>query len=102
DFFFQSEAVIRDRNVTGVQTCALPISILLPLLCLGLFILSSCHTSQKATNSEKEYSFEDMNWSPEKVAWAIAHRQIAYHTLSAQNGRASCRGTVEKRGKRLA
>src|SRR5699024_11575678 len=25
-FFFQAEAGIRDRNVTGVQTCALPIS----------------------------------------------------------------------------
>src|SRR5699024_3406216 len=25
-FFFQAEECIRDRNVTGVQTCALPIS----------------------------------------------------------------------------
>src|SRR5207249_9490841 len=25
-FFFQAEDCIRDRNVTGVQTCALPIS----------------------------------------------------------------------------
>src|SRR5207249_3348890 len=29
-FFFQAEDGIRDRNVTGVQTCALPISTLLP------------------------------------------------------------------------
>src|SRR5207249_7853474 len=28
-FFFQAEDGIRDRNVTGVQTCALPISIAL-------------------------------------------------------------------------
>src|SRR5699024_9000212 len=28
-FFFQAEDGIRDRNVTGVQTCALPISLLL-------------------------------------------------------------------------
>src|SRR5471032_3504969 len=27
-FFFQAEDGIRDRDVTGVQTCALPISIL--------------------------------------------------------------------------
>src|SRR5438067_4999900 len=27
DFFFQAEDGIRDRNVTGVQTCALPISV---------------------------------------------------------------------------
>src|SRR5699024_11584518 len=29
-FFFQAEDGIRYRNVTGVQTCALPISIRLP------------------------------------------------------------------------
>src|SRR6266513_1697259 len=29
-FFFQAEDGIRDRNVTGVQTCALPISQLVP------------------------------------------------------------------------
>src|SRR5207249_9472013 len=29
-FFFQAEDGIRDRNVTGVQTCALPISRLSP------------------------------------------------------------------------
>src|SRR5207249_8547687 len=29
-FFFQAEDGIRDRNVTGVQTCALPISIRAP------------------------------------------------------------------------
>src|SRR5207249_5150017 len=28
NFFFQAEDGIRDRNVTGVQTCALPISVL--------------------------------------------------------------------------
>src|SRR5207249_8485446 len=27
-FFFQAEDGIRDRNVTGVQTCALPISVI--------------------------------------------------------------------------
>src|SRR5699024_11204264 len=30
-FFFQAEDGIRDRNVTGVQTCALPICSALPL-----------------------------------------------------------------------
>src|SRR5437868_7829846 len=28
NFFFQAEDGIRDRNVTGVQTCALPISLM--------------------------------------------------------------------------
>src|SRR5207248_6929086 len=31
-FFFQAEDGIRDRTVTGVQTCALPISVHLDLL----------------------------------------------------------------------
>src|SRR5437868_7669075 len=31
-FFFQAEDGIRDRNVTGVQTCALPISWVYPFL----------------------------------------------------------------------
>src|SRR5690606_39629097 len=35
DFFFQAEDGIRDFHVTGVQTCALPISIL-PLEGLGI------------------------------------------------------------------
>src|SRR5437867_10112616 len=34
-FFFQAEDGIRDRTVTGVQTCALPILILASLVALG-------------------------------------------------------------------
>src|SRR5699024_12176005 len=32
-FFFQAEDGIRDRNVTGVQTCALPISTIRNMSC---------------------------------------------------------------------
>src|SRR5437868_15520066 len=32
-FFFQAEDGIRDRNVTGVQTCALPISVVAFRMC---------------------------------------------------------------------
>src|SRR2546429_6707449 len=35
-FFFQAEDGIRDVAVTGVQTCALPISLLLPLIPIAL------------------------------------------------------------------
>src|SRR5699024_11912815 len=35
-FFFQAEDGIRDRNVTGVQTCALPILAVWILLAMGL------------------------------------------------------------------
>src|SRR5699024_11450898 len=36
-FFFQAEDGIRDRNVTGVQTCALPIYQLCPFICMIIF-----------------------------------------------------------------
>src|SRR5207249_7456535 len=47
-FFFQAEDGIRDRNVTGVQTCALPIS------ARGQYIFAlaggcACHTVPKGT-----------------------------------------------------
>src|SRR5699024_11730847 len=38
-FFFQAEDGIRDRNVTGVQTCALPIFFLIRLQLLSIFIV---------------------------------------------------------------
>src|SRR5256885_7191280 len=37
-FFFQAEDGIRDYKVTGVQTCALPISLLLSLMILIKFL----------------------------------------------------------------
>src|SRR5699024_11536811 len=49
-FFFQAEDGIRDRNVTGVQTCALPISCwtcgLIPVPCL----LPRCTTHLRTRN----------------------------------------------------
>src|SRR5699024_11894430 len=39
-FFFQAEDGIRDRNVTGVQTCALPISGSLMLKLPGAYVAS--------------------------------------------------------------
>src|SRR5437868_9699980 len=51
-FFFQAEDGIRDRNVTGVQTCALPIcmtmngSSLIPIaIACVTVILTGCQTS---------------------------------------------------------
>src|SRR5699024_11467764 len=40
-FFFQAEDGIRDRNVTGVQTCALPISLFMGLQSSLFYILIS-------------------------------------------------------------
>src|SRR5699024_11472676 len=38
--FFQAEDGIRDRNVTGVQTCALPIFLAAPLAALVAMVTS--------------------------------------------------------------
>src|SRR5690554_7677472 len=40
-FFFQAEDGIRDADVTGVQTCALPIS-----LALSALLLSGCNQGE--------------------------------------------------------
>src|SRR5699024_11906969 len=43
-FFFQAEDGIRDRNVTGVQTCALPIlalSVVLAVLSFAVFHITA-------------------------------------------------------------
>src|SRR5687767_15442770 len=37
-FFFQAEDGIRDKLVTGVQTCALPISYLFPIFLVPLWL----------------------------------------------------------------
>src|SRR5699024_11370809 len=49
-FFFQAEDGIRDRNVTGVQTCALPISSSGTKLVLVVFIKKANSTTE-ATRS---------------------------------------------------
>src|SRR5699024_6679435 len=46
-FFFQAEDGIRDRNVTGVQTCALPISDFWHLAHLTGSIIASLHNFVK-------------------------------------------------------
>src|SRR2546430_623322 len=49
NFFFQAEDGIRDLNVTGVQTCALPI-------CDEITVLSTKNTSPFSSSSSAEPS----------------------------------------------
>src|SRR5262249_61754999 len=81
-FFFQAEDGIRDWSVTGVQTCALPISgqrsappIPAPLTCAGV-------TTYKAV----------------KVSGARSSDLVAIFGVGGQIGRASCRGRGERSG----
>src|SRR2546421_9188423 len=48
-FFFQAEDGIRDLIVTGVQTCALPISITVPASPMNIVATSSSSTGAVAT-----------------------------------------------------
>src|SRR5207249_5674379 len=59
DFFFQAEDGIRDRNVTGVQTCALPISAGLALLTSMLKSLG--HIIEEAANDRMAVRLMERN-----------------------------------------
>src|SRR5436189_405887 len=52
-FFFQAEDGIRDTSVTGVQTCALPIYL----------ILRDRDTNADGALDERLYALQDANWN---------------------------------------
>src|SRR5437667_10143553 len=58
-FFFQAEDGIRDRDVTGVQTCALPISLVIDISSEGDIALAtdvddkSCHGPNRRRHSHE-------------------------------------------------
>src|SRR5256886_9194557 len=87
-FFFQAEDGIRDLTVTGVQTCALPISVrLLPLLLLGTL----------AIGADSPPRFESSVLPVFKAKCLACHSSSAKQgglSLETQIGRASCRERV--------
>src|SRR5437879_11812768 len=79
-FFFQAEDGIRDTSVTGVQTCALPISI----------------TSKKVMDATAA-PWLKYGGTP-KLGWMLGSVQIdpfAANKVMYEIGRASCRERVE-------
>src|SRR5207249_7191932 len=84
-FFFQAEDGIRDRNVTGVQTCALPI-----------YSCSRKSIRIKSIARAKSRRRLSKSWA----AWApSASRSRRPSAVSgSQIGRASCRERVEMCG----
>src|SRR5699024_11687192 len=85
-FFFQAEDGIRDRNVTGVQTCALPI-------CTG--------SSESPVTPSRGPSPEEIT-RPELPTCGMSGWMIAWRPptawITTEIGRASCRERVEIRG----
>src|SRR5699024_10394124 len=71
-FFFQAEDGIRDRNVTGVQTCALPIlrstrghRIGVACIAVGLILLAACgsNESEQARESDRPLEYSVPDWA---------------------------------------
>src|SRR5699024_11477856 len=70
-FFFQAEDGIRDRNVTGVQTCALPIS-----------VPNDIHMPEHISTSR----FVELAQDPESVARQIRRPMPQRPTAAAREG----------------
>src|SRR5437868_12032436 len=84
-FFFQAEDGIRDRNVTGVQTCALPISerVLADLARAGISL--DAITEELVNDGVKLFAE-----AADKLLGAVAQKRA-----KLQIGRASCRERVK-------
>src|SRR2546430_11147867 len=90
DFFFQAEDGIRDLTVTGVQTCALPISISAPMPDCWYVRYSSV-----ATDALPAYA---MPIQPKLPSSSVSVRRSLRFSLgtrvTSKIGRASCRERV--------
>src|SRR5699024_11604348 len=96
-FFFQAEDGIRDRNVTGVQTCALPISKVMVK-----------ETKSNIAKADKEITLVDTvsykNLQPGKkynLTGTLMDKETGEPVKDLEGeeeiGRASCRERVERR-----
>src|SRR2546430_9398974 len=86
-FFFQAEDGIRDLTVTGVQTCALPISVTASGGAPDLAIDGNQATSWSCTSA----CWIDVDLGTVRQVDAVA---IAWAGVPAKIGRASCRERV--------
>src|SRR5699024_11887626 len=89
-FFFQAEDGIRDRNVTGVQTCALPISI---GKFQGVIISTPAELNNKFAMSVRSPIGVVGIITPWNFPIAIATWK-SFPAIVAEIGRASCRERV--------
>src|SRR5699024_11693675 len=64
-FFFTAEAGIRDRNVTGVQTCALPIFPVVPT------ILINYHVAEEKLPWRKWLLYVTIGVAPSSLIYAL-------------------------------
>src|SRR5699024_2409705 len=81
-FFFQAEDGIRDRNVTGVQTCALPISLVFT------HVDDAARLFRDNAQSGLRLRIDDMHKAPERAA-ALGQQLSTYGVVRdwTQNNR---------------
>src|SRR5699024_11576075 len=96
---------IRDRNVTGVQTCALPISNSFTLVAIPLFVLAG-EIMARGGISERLVNFSKIIVGPIPggLAVVVIISSVFFAALTgtalaaaAEIGRASCRERAEER-----
>src|SRR2546430_7502716 len=86
-FFFQAEDGIRDLTVTGVQTCALPISV------LSDGVLVAAAEEERFTRKKHDYEFPQHAIDFCLKAGGLAAGDLDYVAFF-EIGRASCRERV--------
>src|SRR5207248_6133244 len=96
-FFFQAEDGIRDRTVTGVQTCALPI-------CMGTTCTAACVVAGKLyfahVGDSRLYLMRSGSISRLTRDHSYVNRLIETGLIRAEEeiGRAACRERVGRAG----
>src|SRR5207245_5968478 len=75
-FFFQAEDGIRDATVTGVQTCALPISVALLLNLIGLTQIRVDFARLGAGAIRREVAMAPLSASQWEKNRAVSKRQV--------------------------
>src|SRR5947209_2715891 len=84
-FFFQAEDGIRDIGVTGVQTCALPISTFAVNLTQLLQVLDIEHSSVVQLVQNGGTTFDALNRDPGALRNLITAGETTFHTTAANN-----------------
>src|SRR5699024_11865494 len=82
-FFFQAEDGIRDRNVTGVQTCALPISTAADTPAMAMSSQSACMSLSRCSCSRAV--------AADTSLITVHLHGFALSVRTLEIGRASCR-----------
>src|SRR5207249_6478372 len=95
NFFFQAEDGIRDRNVTGVQTCALPISgsQLDPEGRVGARHVVAAHAVRAVRGDPVPRGLDEVSADPPAAGVELGEDDVV-----VEIGRASCRERVWGRG----